>query len=199
MSAEDKEAHKLNRQIDDAARKDAQADSEKVKLLLLGAGESGKSTVFKQMRVLYGQKETPAERMAYTPVIHNNVMTAMKMLLEQSQEFGYNVACADSFRVVEEAELDDTIDAEMGKHVKQFWKDPGIQVRCIGHVWCLSDRVLEYARIPGLGEQNTRLWSQHGRILTKSIGYRQEIIVPRSKIFFFAELGPLELWKSSTS
>ena len=88
MSAEEKEARSLNKQIEESARRDAQADSEQVKLLLLGAGESGKSTVFKQMRVLYGQKETAAERMEYRPVIHNNVLTAMKMLLEQSQEFG---------------------------------------------------------------------------------------------------------------
>jgi len=127
MSAEEKEAHRLNRQIEESARRDAHADSEKVKLLLLGAGESGKSTVFKQMRVLYGQKETAAERMEYRPVIHNNVLTAMKTLLEQSQEFGYQVTCKDSFSAIDESEFDDGVDSLMGKHVKRFWNDPGVQ------------------------------------------------------------------------
>ena len=40
-----------------------------MKLLLLGAGESGKSTLFKQMQILYGKGFDEAERRRFLPKI----------------------------------------------------------------------------------------------------------------------------------
>jgi ABC-type polysaccharide/polyol phosphate transport system ATPase subunit len=43
------------------------------KLLLLGAGGSGKSTIFKQMKVIYGLNYSEAEKKRIAPVIYRYV------------------------------------------------------------------------------------------------------------------------------
>eukprot|EP00954_Amorphochlora_amoebiformis_P018385 1325847-Amorphochlora_amoeboformis.AAC.2 len=54
-------------------KKEAYENSRVIKLLLLGAGESGKSTLFKQMK-------------RYKPGIHRNILTSCKELYLQSNE-----------------------------------------------------------------------------------------------------------------
>ena len=64
-------------------------ESEKVKLLLLGAGESGKSTIFKQMRILFGAPLTEEEKNQITPVVYNNTIASMKLLVQAVIDMGY--------------------------------------------------------------------------------------------------------------
>lgn len=52
----------------------------KVKLLLLGAGESGKSTIFKQMRILHGSPPTEDDQKMYGVIVRSNIITALKKL-----------------------------------------------------------------------------------------------------------------------
>jgi len=55
-------------------------EEEKVKLLLLGTGESGKSTIFKQMRILYGSPNTEDDLRWYGVVVRSNVVAAIRQL-----------------------------------------------------------------------------------------------------------------------
>ena len=50
------------------------------KLLLLGAGGSGKSTIFKQMKVIYGLNYSEAEKKRIAPVIYRFVSFSIQQI-----------------------------------------------------------------------------------------------------------------------
>jgi len=52
----------INKSLDRQQRTDGAQDKDVKKLLLLGAGESGKSTLFKQLVTIYGKGFPPNER-----------------------------------------------------------------------------------------------------------------------------------------
>jgi len=60
--------------------RDRKEEEEKVKLLLLGTGESGKSTIFKQMRILYGSPNTEDDLRWYGVVVRSNIIAAIRQL-----------------------------------------------------------------------------------------------------------------------
>jgi len=56
-----------------------------------GAGESGKSTIFKQMRILYGKGYSDEDRRGFKPVIFSNTLLSMKTLISQAEEMSLAV------------------------------------------------------------------------------------------------------------
>lgn len=90
ISADDIEAAKISKDVDQANAAAFKKEQEKIKLLLLGAGESGKSTIFKQMKLLYGAGTTLEDKKMMTPVVYANTICAMRILLEQCKQFGYD-------------------------------------------------------------------------------------------------------------
>jgi len=90
MTEEELAQQRRNQAINNQLKRDYGADSEIIKLLLLGAGESGKSTIFKQMKLLYGEEKSFSEqkRKSMVGVIHGNIISSMKTLINYSHVFG---------------------------------------------------------------------------------------------------------------
>ena len=59
------------------------------KILLLGAGESGKSTVVKQLKMIYNKKPTKQEMITTGDSLHQNVIDCMKALIYACEKFEY--------------------------------------------------------------------------------------------------------------
>jgi G-protein alpha subunit len=74
--------------IDRELEKARLQEDKKVKLLLLGAGESGKSTIFKQMRILHGSPPTEDDQKMYGVIVRSNIITAMKKLCQLLRSSG---------------------------------------------------------------------------------------------------------------
>jgi len=116
-----------SRQLERAAQDDHVADQQINKLLLLGAGESGKSTLFKQMITIYGTGFPDHERKTFEPIIYNNIITSMQTLVAAAPQHGGPVKCKDSLEFIRDLPQDAPINSSNVGHFKALWKDSGIQ------------------------------------------------------------------------
>jgi guanine nucleotide-binding protein subunit alpha-12 len=87
-SAEEIERREQSRRIDKILKQDEPKFRRLVKLLLLGAGESGKSTFLKQMKIIHGFKFDPVAVEEFRSIIYQNVVQGMKVLVDARQKLG---------------------------------------------------------------------------------------------------------------
>ena len=80
LSDYEKEARRINAEIDKQIKKDKKDARKELKLLLLGTGESGKSTFIKQMRIIHGNGFSDNDRKHMVGVIHTNILESMQSL-----------------------------------------------------------------------------------------------------------------------
>lgn len=93
VNSTDQNAKARSKQIDEQLKADGERASREVKLLLLGAGESGKSTIVKQMKIIHETGYSDEERKAYKPVVYSNtIQSKMAIIRAMGQlkiDFGY--------------------------------------------------------------------------------------------------------------
>lgn len=81
-SPEAKEAKQKNQAINKDLRKYKKNFENELRLLLLGAGESGKSTIVKQMRIIHSTGFSPREREQMRKPIYGNMVNSIKAILD---------------------------------------------------------------------------------------------------------------------
>jgi len=111
--------------------KSGEFDDQDIKILTLGAGECGKSTIWRQLKLIYCGGFTEEERCAMKQVVKVNLISDIKELIEALKRSGQSVAAelSNSIEAVSGLELnDDELIPEIAEEISRIWKDPIMQV-----------------------------------------------------------------------
>ncbi|CAL1370527.1 unnamed protein product [Linum trigynum] len=133
---ENGQAAEIERRIE----QETKAEKHIQKLLLLGTGDSGKSTIFKQIKLLFQSGFGEAELKSYTSIVHANVYQTIKILHDGSKELAQNEAESSKY-IISSANKDvgerlseiggrlnyPQLTKELAEEIGSLWNDPAIQ------------------------------------------------------------------------
>ena len=151
MSTEEKEGKERNEQIENQLKRDKLSQRNEIKMLLLGmtiggtrakrhfantragAGESGKSTILKQMKLIHEGSYSRDERESFKEIIYSNTVQSMRVILEameslelplDDQRTEYHVQTI----FMQPAQIEgESLPPEVGGAIDALWKDAGVQ------------------------------------------------------------------------
>ncbi|KAF3933164.1 hypothetical protein ABW19_dt0207928 [Dactylella cylindrospora] len=133
MSTEDKEGKQRNEEIENQLRKDKMLARNEIKMLLLGAGESGKSTILKQMKLIHEGGYSRDEKESFKEIIFSNTVQSMRVILEAMETLELPLADSRSeYHVqtifMQPAQIEgDSLPTEVGNAIKSLWEDRGVK------------------------------------------------------------------------
>ena len=151
MSTEDKEGKVRNEEIENQLKRDKLSQRNEIKMLLLGkhsllqtsltfqtneflgAGESGKSTILKQMKLIHEGGYSRDERESFKEIIYSNTVQSMRVILEameslelplDDQRAEYHVQTI----FMQPGQIEgDSLPPEVGQAIAALWRDVGVQ------------------------------------------------------------------------
>lgn len=133
MSAEDKEGRLRHEAIEDQLKRDRLMQRNDIKMLLLGAGESGKSTILKQMKLIHDGGYSRDERESFKEIIFSNTVQSMRAILEAMEALELPLEDPNSEYHVQTIFMQppqvegEFLAPEVGKAVSSLWRDAGVQ------------------------------------------------------------------------
>jgi len=122
QTPEEKERAQRSRSIDSGIKKEK--DQLAFKLLLLGTGDSGKSTFTKQMAFIYGSATSDFVN-TFVSVLRDNCLDGMQTLLGSMEENGgVPEAIAEVAKIVKSAT---DLDPGTAEHICTLWQNKAVQ------------------------------------------------------------------------
>ena len=128
-----------SKRIDDQLEVDKKERKRKrkneIKLLLLGAGESGKSTFLKQMKIIHDVHFDEAQIDEFRKIIYQNLIRGMRVLVDANRKLGIPLQNESQNRIYGEQLLLFNDSSHIDKHnfndlkpmLRSLWNDAGIQ------------------------------------------------------------------------
>lgn len=134
LTDQEKAQRHRSRTIDKQLAREKMHFRRTVKILLLGSGESGKSTFLKQMRIIHGKDFQDDDLREYKPVIYSNMVKGMKVLVDARDKLGIpwgdegNIQHANMvFSYDNNVKLDESVFSQYIPSMQCLWNDSGIQ------------------------------------------------------------------------
>lgn len=134
LSAEERAALDRSKAIEKNLKEDGLTAAKDVKLLLLGAGESGKSTIVKQMKIIHEDGFSGDDVKQYKPVVYSNTIQSLAAIVRAMDtlglEYGDKERKADAKMVCDVvSRMEDTepYSPELLTAMIHLWSDSGIQ------------------------------------------------------------------------
>lgn len=133
LTEDERENKNNSRRIDATIKGWKQKQKTEIKLLLLGTGESGKSTFIRQMRIIYDNGFDDEERIKLIGSIMQNILQSMKTLIEAMSILNIDYECKSNIRnaqLILAADSDTFVRQASSKYasaIKELWADAGIQ------------------------------------------------------------------------
>uniref|UniRef100_A0A8C3SVV8 Guanine nucleotide-binding protein subunit alpha n=2 Tax=Chelydra serpentina TaxID=8475 RepID=A0A8C3SVV8_CHESE len=132
LSEEDKAAVVLDKEINKILRDQKKRDRMELKLLLLGTGESGKSTFIKQLRIIHGAGYSEEDRKGFATLVYQNVFASMQAMIGAMETLQIPYAQPEN---VENAKLVMGVNASQvaalnrpcTNAIESLWRDAGIR------------------------------------------------------------------------
>ena len=103
------------------------------KILMLGSGESGKSTIVKQMRIIHGAGYSEFERMDFRSVVHLNAIEGLDSILQAREKLQINfeddstLLYVQKFDDLKKVDPKSGITYELGHLMMILWEDKAIK------------------------------------------------------------------------
>jgi len=134
LSYEERAAMERSKQIEKCLKEDGVQAAKDIKLLLLGAGESGKSTIVKQMKIIHEGGFTSEDNKQYKPVVYSNTIQSLVAIIRAMGTL--NIPLGDREResdakmvldVIARMEDTEPFSEELLAAMKRLWDDSGVQ------------------------------------------------------------------------
>ncbi|KAJ3227072.1 hypothetical protein HK099_003525 [Clydaea vesicula] len=131
MSLEEKEAKKISKSIDAVLEKERKriANREEHKIIILGSGDSGKSTVIKQMKLNYANGFTKDEKLSYISHIWDNIFDSLNILTKnlQASSVVEDEELKNLCKIFEKKLSDEDRKSIKVEDISKFWSHPKIK------------------------------------------------------------------------
>lgn len=135
--------------IDKQLKREQKRVSKEIKILLLGAGDSGKSTVIKQMRLIHASGFSEIERENFRVMILTNIIGSMQALLEGMHHSNLKFQNENNWNyitmfehIIHHLSANESYPIEYLEPLKSLWNDESIQQTFAkGHTFAFNENI----------------------------------------------------------